>query len=179
MIYGKRIRLRGIEEADLPLFVKWLNDPEVIEGLLFLAPLSLEDEKHWFEKIAEHIPSERPMVIEIQEGETWRMIGNCEIHNISLINHSADLGIVIGDKSVWNAGYGTETMQLLLQYGFETLNLNRISLVVYADNPRAIRTYEKAGFVLEGRLRQARYKHGKYTDELIMSVLRSEWHAGD
>lgn len=177
MIFGNRIRLRAVEREDLPLFVVWLNDPEVIEGLLFLSPLSLEDEKQWFEKVANHSPAERPLVIEIRDGETWRMIGNCEFHNISQINRSADVGIFIGDKTVWNAGYGTETMQLLLKYGFETLNLNRISLVVYDDNPRAIRAYEKAGFVLEGRLRQAKYKHGRYGDELIMSVLRSEWDA--
>jgi RimJ/RimL family protein N-acetyltransferase len=178
MIYGKRIRLRGVEPEDLPLFVEWLNDPEVTEGLMFLAPLSLEDEKRWFEKLADHSPAERPLVIEIREGDAWRMVGNCEFHHISQTNRSADVGIFIGDKSLWNSGYGTETMQLLLKHGFESLNLNRISLVVYDDNPRAIRAYEKAGFVLEGRLRQARYKHGKYKDELIMSVLRSEWEAG-
>ena len=66
-------------------------------------------------------------------------------------------------------------MKLLLQYGFSTLNLNRIALEVYDSNSRAVRTYEKAGFVLEGRKRQAAYRHGKYSDVLIMSVLRSEW----
>jgi diamine N-acetyltransferase len=179
MIYGKRIRLRGVEREDLPLFVQWLNDPEVIEGLLYLAPLSLEDEKHWFDKLADHSPSERPLAIEIQEGGTWRMIGNCSFHNISATNHSAEVGIFIGDKSLWNAGYGTETMQVQVKHGFESLNLNRIMLVVYDDNARAIRAYEKAGFVLEGSMRQARYRHGKYGDELIMSILRSEWDAAN
>lgn len=177
MIYGKRIRLRGVEREDLPLFVQWLNDPEVIEGLLYLAPLSLEDEKRWFDGLADHTPSERPLAIEIQENGTWRMIGNCSFHNISPTNHSAEVGIFIGEKSLWNSGYGTETMQLLAKHGFENLNLNRIMLVVYDDNARAIRTYEKAGFFLEGRMRQARYRHGKYGDELIMSILRSEWEA--
>ena len=177
MIFGKRIRLRAVEREDLPLFVEWLNDPEVIEGLIFFQPLSLEEEKRWFENLADRPASERPLVIEIQEGETWRMVGNCGFHNISQINRSSEVGIFIGDKSLWNSGYGTETMHLLLKYGFESLNLNRISLVVYDDNPGAIRAYEKAGFVLEGRLRQAKYKHGRYGDELIMSVLRSEWDA--
>lgn len=179
MIYGERIRLRGVEREDLPLFVQWLNDPEVIEGLLYLAPLSLEDENHWFDKIAEHAPSERPMAIEINEGGTWRMIGNCSFHNISSTNRSAEVGIFIGEKSLWNAGYGTECMQVLVRHGFESLNLNRIMLVVYDDNLRAIRAYEKAGFTLEGRLRQARYRHGHYGDELIMSILRSEWDAAN
>ena len=175
MILGKRIRLRAVEREDLPLFVEWLNDPEVIEGLIFTQPLSLEEEQLWFEKLAERPQVERPLAIEVQEGERWRLIGNSGFHNISLINRSSEVGIFIGDKTLWNSGYGTETMQLLLKHGFETLNLNRIALVVYDDNLRAIRTYEKAGFILEGRLRQAKYKHGRYIDELIMSVLRSEW----
>jgi RimJ/RimL family protein N-acetyltransferase len=66
-----------------------------------------------------------------------------------------------------------------VKHGFESLNLNRIMLVVYDDNARAIRAYEKAGFVLEGSMRQARYRHGKYGDELIMSILRSEWDAAN
>jgi diamine N-acetyltransferase len=177
MIYGNRIRLRGVEREDLPLFVQWLNDPEVIEGLIFMHPMSTADETHWFEGLADRPPAERPLVIEIQFEGSWRMIGNCGFHNISTINRSAEVGIFIGDKSLWNSGYGTETMQILQKYGFESLNLNRIALVVYDDNPRAIRAYEKAGFVLEGRLRQAKYKHGKYGDEFIMSVLRSEWDA--
>ncbi|MCJ7435442.1 MAG: GNAT family N-acetyltransferase, partial [Anaerolineales bacterium] len=75
----------------------------------------------------------------------------------------------------WNQGLGTEAMTLLLRIGFETLNLNRIFLRVYADNSRAVRSYEKAGFILEGTLRQAVYKKGRYEDLHIMSVLRSEW----
>jgi RimJ/RimL family protein N-acetyltransferase len=66
-------------------------------------------------------------------------------------------------------------MSLLRRHGFETLNLNRIYLRVYADNPRARRSYEKAGFVEEGCLRESVFRHGKYGDLFIMSVLRSEW----
>jgi RimJ/RimL family protein N-acetyltransferase len=82
---------------------------------------------------------------------------------------------VIGEKSLWNMGYGTEVMRLMLKHGFNTLNLNRIALEVYENNPRAIRSYEKAGFFLEGRKRQGMYKNGRYIDIFLMSVLRSEW----
>jgi RimJ/RimL family protein N-acetyltransferase len=85
------------------------------------------------------------------------------------------VGIFIGDKSVWDQGYGTDVMRLLLKHGFETLNLNRIYLKVYATNLRAIRCYEKVGYVPEGRLREASYKHGQYVDFILMSVLRSEY----
>jgi RimJ/RimL family protein N-acetyltransferase len=177
MIYGERIRLRGVEREDLPKFVEWLNDPEIIENLVMVLPMSTAEEDRWFEKLADRPPEERPLVIEMKTEQGWRMIGNSDFHNIEWKNRSAEVGIVIGDKSVWNQGYGTEAMRLLVRHGFGTLNLNRIYLRVYEPNKRAIHAYEKAGFVLEGSLRQARYKNGLYQDEFIMSVLRSEWDA--
>jgi RimJ/RimL family protein N-acetyltransferase len=177
MIYGERIRLRGVEREDLPKFVEWLNDPEIIENLVMVLPMSTAEEDRWFEKLADRPPEERPLVIEMKTEQGWRMIGNSDFHNIEWKNRSAEVGIVIGDKSVWDQGYGTEAMRLLVRHGFGTLNLNRIYLRVYEPNKRAIRAYEKAGFLLEGRLRQARYKNGQYQDEFIMSVLRSEWDA--
>jgi len=87
------------------------------------------------------------------------------------------VGIAIGDKSFWNKGCGTEAMGLLLRHGFDTLNLNRVFLRVHEPNKRAIRAYEKAGFIKEGCLRQAVFKNGSYQDMFIMSVLRSEWEA--
>ena len=175
MIYGKRIRLRGVERTDVPKSFEWINDPEVNEGLAIYLPMSLQDEEHWFDQMAQREQAEKPMAIEVREGEGWKLIGNCGVFNIEWMHRCAELGIMIGDKTVWNKGYGTETILLLLQHGFETLNLNRIYLRVYSTNPRAIRAYEKAGFVLEGTLREAVYKHGTYADVHIMSVLRSEW----
>jgi RimJ/RimL family protein N-acetyltransferase len=66
-------------------------------------------------------------------------------------------------------------MKLFVQHGFENLNLNRIWLRVFETNPRAIRSYEKAGFIHEGKYRQGQYLEGKYVDVMIMSVLQSEW----
>lgn len=175
MIYGKRIRLRAVEREDLTKFVEWMNDPEVINGLLMRLPLSLAEEERWFESLAQRPAAERVLAIDAREGDSWRMIGTTAFHDISPLDHEAEFGISIGDKRVWNQGYGTEVTWLMLKHGFETLNLNRIFLHVHADNPRAIRTYEKVGYVHEGCMRQAVYKNGKYIDVHIMSVLRSEW----
>lgn len=103
------------------------------------------------------------------------MIGNSGFHNLNWRSSNAELGIFIGDKSFWDQGYGTEVMGMLLKHGFSTMNLYRISLRVFEDNPRAIRSYEKAGFVHEGRMRQAEFHDGSYHDVLFMSVLRPEW----
>ena len=178
MIYGESVRLRAIEKADLPKFVAWLNDPEVRQGLSINVPFSLTAEEKWFEANEKNPPNERALAIEIQpEGEEgeWVFVGSCSLFDFNWQVRQAEIGIHIGEKKYWNQGFGTRVMQLLLKHGFETLNLNRISLRVHEDNPRAVRTYEKAGFVKEGVLRQARFHKGKYIDVRLMSVLRSEW----
>ena len=175
VIYGERVRLRAVEHEDVTKFFEWVNDPEVTRGLAMYLPMSLADEENWFNSMGKRDPKERPFAIEIRKGKTWKMIGNCGVFDIESVNSCAELGIMIGDKSEWNKGYGAEVMTLLVRHCIETLNLNRVSLKVYTDNIRAVRSYEKAGFILEGRLREAVYKFGKYEDVLIMSVLRSEW----
>lgn len=175
MIYGEGIRFRAPERSDIPKFQAWLNDPEVRAGLQLNLPLSLVDEENWFEEMQARHPTERPLTIEAEVDGEWVALGNCSFFNIDWRCRSAEVGIFIGDKRYWNRGYGTRAMRLLLKHGFETLNLNRISLDVYATNPRAMRAYEKAGFVHEGRKRQGMYKNGQYTDILLMSVLREEW----
>ena len=175
IIYGKRIRLRAVEREDVRKFHEWVNDPEVTAGLVMRVPLSLRDEEEWLERVSKADPNQKPLAIEIRKGKAWKLIGNCGAFSIDAVSRSSELGIMIGAKEEWNKGYGAEAMTLLLKHGFETLNLNRIFLRVYSENVRAVRSYEKAGFVLEGRMREAVYKHGKYDDVLIMSMLRSEW----
>ncbi len=177
MIYGKRVRLRGVEKADVPKFYEWINDPDVTDGLAVYLPFSMQDEEKWLESIGSREQAEKPLAIEMREGRGWRLIGNCSFFHIEWTNRAAEFGIMIGDKSIWNKGYGTETVELILQHGFDTLNLNRVFLRVYSSNPRARRAYEKAGFVFEGTMREAVYKRGKYADVHFMSVLRSEWDA--
>lgn len=178
MIYGKRIRLRAVEREDVPRFAQWLNDPEVIAGLLIYLPMASWDETRWFENLAQRPTEERPLALDasLPDG-SWKHIGNVGLHQIEWTNRAAEFGIFIGDKSFWNGGYGTEATRLMLKHGFETLNLNRIYLYVFETNPSAIRTYEKAGFAHEGKLRQSVYRNGRYVDALLMSILRSEWDA--
>lgn len=175
IIYGEHLRLRAVERTDVPMFFEWVNDPEVTLGLSLYLPMSNADEEKWFERAQAGDANEKPLAIEIKDGDGWKLIGSCGLFGIEWVNRSAELGILIGDKSIWNKGYGTEAMGLLLRHGFGTLNLNRQFLRVHATNVRAIRAYVKAGFVEEGRLREAVFKNGRYDDIIIMSVLRSEW----
>ena len=181
MIYGERIRFRAVEKEDLPVFVMWLNDPHVIQGILIRNPISQAEEENWFERMITRPADEHVFGIEVMEGdsegvqESWKLIGTWAFNDIDWRTHSAEFGIMIGDKSNWNKGYGTEAVRLLCQHGFKTLNLNRIFLHVFETNPGAIRAYEKAGFVLEGRERQAEFKDGRFIDVLRMSLLSDEF----
>ena len=109
--------------------------------------------------------------------ESWKFIGGCAFSAIDWRNGASEFGIQIGDKSYWDQGYGTEAVRLLVKHGFESLNLHRIFLRVLETNPRAIRSYEKAGFIHEGIQRQAEFRNGQYVDVLMMSVLLEEWQA--
>ncbi len=135
----------------------------------------MDYEEKWYEEILGAPVDERPLVIEMREADSWVPVGNCGFDKIDWRNRSGELGIFIGEKSYWSQGYGTEAVRLLVKHGFETLNLNRIFLRVFSNNLRAIRSYEKAGFIAEGHMRQAEFRHGAYKDVILMSVLRSEW----
>ena len=182
MIYAEHIRLRRNERSDIPKFVEWLNDPEVRRYLLIDLPISQANEEQWFENMLKLPANQQPFGIEVRENGPagddgiWRLVGNCSFMKIDPTIRSAEVGIFIGDKACWNKGYGTEVMRLLLALGFDTLNLNRISLRVDEANKGGIRAYEKAGFIHEGRFREGTFQNGKYRDMLLMSVLRAEWN---
>lgn len=178
MIYGARVRLRRPERSDLPLFVSWLNDPEVRAGISMVLPMGLAEEEKWFEGLLERSPYERLLTVDMQDGEGgWQTIGNTNLFDFDWRCRSAEFGIMLGERSVWGQGYGTEVTRLMQDHAFGTLNLNRLFLRVYAYNQRAVRVYEKAGYRLEGTLREAAFKDGEYVDVHLMGILRSEWEA--
>ncbi len=175
MIVGKNLRLRALEKEDLPKFVEWLNDSEVTENLLLNHPFSLDSEEQWYEGVLKSPIYERPLCIEVRDGEGWKMIGNISAMDINWQYRNAEMGIVIGDKTEWGKGYGTQAMRLYIDHLFNQLNLHRVSLLVYETNPAGIRCYEKVGFKHEGTLREAIFKHGHYINVHMMSILSTEW----
>ena len=175
MILGKRVRLRGIEREDLPRYVEWLNDPEVLHGLMLASPLSMAQEQGWFDNMLSRPVEEHPLGIEVFTPGGWILIGNLSLMNIDWKSRHAEVGIFIGDKRYWNQGYGRDAMVLMLRHAFRNLGLHRVYLRVYETNPRAVHSYEKAGFVHEGRQRQAQFKDGKFIDVLMMSAIVPDW----
>jgi RimJ/RimL family protein N-acetyltransferase len=172
MLEGSLVRLRAIEQGDLPTFVRWINDPEVTAHLQFEPPMSMEDEVTWYHHMRSS--KDKAFAIETREG---RLIGNVGFVGLDWRNRKTDLGIMIGEKDAWSHGYGTDAITTFLRYLFEELRLNRVGLYADVENHRAIRCYEKCGFVQEGVVRQYRFKDGRYLDSVQMSILESDWRA--
>ncbi len=170
MIQGERVMLRANEHEDLPNYVRWLNDPEVLEYFGNLFPLSLIQEEQWYEKMLQD-PNELAFAVEYE----GRHVGGAGYCNLDGRNQNAEVGLFIGLPELWDQGLGHDVLQALLRFGFEQMNLHRIYLQVFAENRRAVHLYEKVGFQHEGCWRQAQFRHGRFHDILWMSILREEW----
>jgi RimJ/RimL family protein N-acetyltransferase len=176
MLTGSLIRLRAVEMDDLDRYLAWINDAEVVQYLATAAPhpVSRVQEEEWIKQAVTHTrPPEITYAIETLEGA--RHIGSVSLHRVGHPARHASLGIMIGDKTYWSRGFGTDAVLTMLRYAFEELNLNRVSLEVHDFNARAIACYRKCGFIEEGRLRQDRYRNGQYGDTIVMGVLREEF----
>jgi len=175
-IRGERVYLRPAERDDIPHFVRWLNDAETASFLSFRAPMSIAQEQDWYEKLlVDQGKSRWHFVMCLLDG--GQPIGTIGLFDLDTVNGSAGMGIVVGEKSLWGKGYGTDSLNALLDFGFGMLRLERIWLEVNDDNLRGKRSYEKCGFKFEGIERHAMFRDGRYRDIELMSILRDEWSA--
>lgn len=172
-LHGDKIGLRSVCRDDLAHYAMWLDNAEVTHLLEMGARPTRESDGEAFWKLAND--TEDAVVFIIESLETSQPVGTCGLYLISPISRRAQLNILLGVPSVWDKGFGSEATMLLLEYGFAKLNLNSIQLGVNAENKRAIRTYEKCGFVHEGVRRQFVYRNKRYYDTVMMSVLRDEF----
>jgi len=162
---GENCCLRPLTKTNLTKLSEWMNDDEVTR-LLFTGstPVTPNDLPWPLESDA--------VVLGIWSG--FDFIGTTGLYSIHPIAHSAEFRILIGDKKYWGRGIGTECTKMIIDYGFDRLNLNMIWLGVNIENKAAIRVYEKVGFVHEGILRQVQYRNGRYYDVHRYSILREE-----
>jgi len=176
-IVGKKVYLRGLEKADLKGdYFQWANDSEVNQYMFMgTKPSCLENLEEEYDALRK---SNTDIVFMIIDKKTDKAIGCTGLHRIEWIGRSTEYRIFIGDKDFWGKNYGSEVAKLMLQYGFDKLNMNKVWLGVNADNPAAVKSYDKAGFVREGVLRQEIYRNSTYYDAIRMSVLREEYYKG-
>jgi len=175
---GKLVRLAGIDpEEASKTFAQWNRDSEYMR-LLDSDPPRLHSTKaikEWLEKELEKATDMYWFAVRALEDD--RLLGDVTLSVINWGSREAFAGIAIGAREFWGKGYGTDAMGLILRYAFTELNLWRVALSVFEYNERAIRSYEKVGFRIEGRKRQVIQRDGRRWDELYMGILREEWMA--
>ncbi|MGC9779609.1 MAG: GNAT family N-acetyltransferase [Candidatus Heimdallarchaeota archaeon] len=175
MFIGKKVILRSLELSDLDYIVKHDNNLDLRHNLGTAVPCSRQDSENWIRESWEKRKIGERFVFAFTNKETSEFIGVVNLYIINKTSKSAALGIWIYEEKNKSKGYGTDAMELILDFGFNYINLNRIELSVYPHNLRAIKLYEKIGFVKVANLRQSRYMNGKYIDEIIMDILRDDW----
>jgi RimJ/RimL family protein N-acetyltransferase len=178
---GEKVFLRPLEERDLTRFVDAYKDLDLqltTDG--DAPPMSdIQVKAFWSDILTDPDPDLRYFAIEPLTGQTsaGAMVGACNLQHIDLRSRHAELSIFMVNKEVRGLGYGTDAVRVLLRYGFEALRLDKVYLGVYEFNEGGLQSYEKAGFRYEGRHRQMIHYDGRYWDEWMMGILRSEWEA--
>ncbi|MDD5431176.1 MAG: GNAT family protein [Candidatus Pacebacteria bacterium] len=174
-LVGEKIYLRPIEESDLnEKYQSWLNNPEVTAyNTHHRFPNYRQNMLDYFNEV---IKSKNNLILGIIDKETDEHIGNAALENIDPINKSAEFAILIGEKKMWGKGIGKEVLKLLVEHGFNALNLNRIYMGTSADNIGMQKVAEAVGFKKEGVGRQVFYKNGEYKDTVNYGLLRSEYN---
>jgi len=177
MLKSQTVTLRPVRRSDISNFLEWFNDMEVTQYLAMYLPMTEMAEEKYIEELGTtRARTDTSFVIEITEGDLVKLIGTVGLHGINNKDHNATFGIAIGEKEYWNKGYGTEAARLIIDYGFEQLNLHRISSSALSFNERSIRMHKRVGFSEEGRQREHIFKNGKYCDHVLLGILKEEWN---
>ncbi len=165
VLEGRKVRLRPVEDGDIPQLMEWEKDAEIIRwaGKKFE---SVKDARDW------HLRStlqHRTFAIELLDGQ---MIGEIELLNISWRLRTAEMRVYIGEKRLWDRGLGEDAVKTLVQGYFSTTALQEIFLRVDEDNARARRCYQKVGFKAEARL-TAKWEDGSPRTLLLMKLRKA------
>jgi RimJ/RimL family protein N-acetyltransferase len=174
---GNFVRLSAFDPEEMSkAFARWHLNSEY-QRLLNASPHRMQSAKSnlkWMEeKVGEMSPAN--YFFSIRTLAEDKLIGELGMDVVNWPGRDAFVGLGIGETEYWSKGYGTDVMNVLLRFAFTEINLRRISLTVFEYNPRAIRSYEKAGFRHEGHLRNFLNREGRRWNELYMGILREEW----
>ena len=171
---GKNIILRAIEKEDLLTLHKWANDPEIQGGIGELHfPSSIDFHLQWFENLKNDKLNQRLIVEVIGYG----IIGLSSIINIDWRNRHAWHGLVIGDNKYRKKGYGVYAIMATMKYAFDELNLERLDGSMIEYNALSISTYcgKRLGWQQEGIRRRYFYRKGRYWDQILVGITRSDY----
>ena len=175
-LQGELVRLAAFDlEKDSEALARWSRDSEY-QRLLDTGPSVVNASTSMREFMEKEI-GKNYILFGIRPLNEDRTVGFADLSGFDWLARSAWVAIGIGEAEYRGRGLGTEAMRLLVRFAFEQLNLNRINLTVFSYNPRAMRSYEKCGFVYEGCQRQFLNRDGRRWDMVYMGLLKSDWQA--
>lgn len=171
---GNLVRLVPLDKSKhLENYVRWVNDPNVTDGLLIGDfPMTRLAEEEWFDQASKESRTDVVFAIETLDGQH---IGTSGIHQISFKNGTCITGTFIGTPELWGMGYGTDAAFVRARYIFEVLGLRMIYSGYLEGNERSKRMSEKVGLKECGRFPQKFWKRGRYRDEILMCLSREDW----
>ena len=170
-----RLILRGHRPRDLRRLHSWQNDV----ALLALNASTIQTQslrrtatqlRRWMESQDDAFVR---MAVELKA--TGALIGFAQLAFVDRINRNCKVGLTIGERDCWNLGLGTELISGLAQFAFSQLGLHRMVAEVYETNGRAVRAFEKVGFLKEGIMRDNLYREGRWVNEFVFGLLEEEW----
>ena len=171
-LIGQKIYLRAPEPGDEEIYALSQNHPDPRESLFYALPTSLAVNLDKIQ-LQENDPNTIQFTICTQNPD--KPVGNTTLFRIDWVGRMAIYYIAIAKPENWSQGFGQETTELMVDYVFDTLNLNRLQLHVYTGNQRAVKIYQKVGFRIEGTLKEAMFHKGGYCDFYVMGILAKEW----
>lgn len=174
---GTQIRLRSFTRNDRAVTLEWRNLPAVRDAVMgFRFPVTDVMEDRWYDKVLDGQDKSK-VYFAIEALDTETLIGFCSFIDIDYQSSHAQFGIMIGDPSYHGRGIGSEVLSMALDYAFQSLNLNRVYALVRLSNHAAIKLFENAGLLHEGRLRNHYFVNGLYDDVVVMALLREEYNS--
>lgn len=162
------IFLRAMDHGDTDLIIRWRNSDGVRRNFIYREDFTREGHEKWIRTMIDTGRAVQMMICDIV---SERPLGSVYIRDIDRQHNKAEYGIFIGEPQARGRGIGTAAARLMLRYCFEEEGLHRVYLRALAGNRPAIRSYEKAGFVREGCLRDDVFVNGSYCDVIWMAVL--------
>lgn len=172
---GQKTVLRPISLSDIPLFTRWMNDPETRKYLLQRFPMTEGAEKAWVEKNSVMLSFPERVVFVIETKAEGKAIGTIGLNSINWINRNTATGTTIGEAEFRGKGYASDAKMTLLKYAFETLGMHKIISRAFATNTKSIEYSKRCGYVVEATLKEEIFSGGKWEDIVLLACFYPEW----
>ena len=179
-LVGELIHLRALEPTDLNQLYKWENDSSIWSVSGTLVPFSKFVLEEFVTQVHQDIYTNKQLRLmidlnyfdEADEDETTRSIGCVDLFDFDPKNKRAGIGILIADKADRGRGYATEALHLIMDYGFEVLDLHQIYSNIRVENESSVSLFKRAGFEVTGLKQDWIYEQGKFYDEYTLQLIK-------